>query len=122
MQYGATDINNVLLLSVITTRGLFYKMTPPLIDHDRCRTVRTAALSALPEQRDHPTPETVRTTTLRALYQHHPRVTLEDVLELRVLLDGPVQREMPVCEQVDAVLKTALSELTKWNTASPVSV
>lgn len=122
MQYGTTGINNVLLLGDITAGDPIYNMTPPVINHDRCRTVRTAALRSLTEQSDHPSPEAVRTTTLRALYQHHPHVTLEDVLELRVLIDGPGQQETSVEEQIDAVLETAFSELTKWNTTPPVTV
>ncbi|UPM42947.1 hypothetical protein [Halocatena salina] len=96
-------------------------MTQSVIDHDCCRTVRSAALRSLTKRRDHPTPETVRTITLQALYDHHPHVALEDVLELRVLLDGP-RHETPVDEQVDAVLETAFSELTKWNMVPAVSV
>lgn len=97
-------------------------MTPSVIDHDRCCTVRTAALRTLTEKREQPTPEVVKTTTLQALYHHHPHVALEDVLELRVLLDSPVQRETPIDEQVDDVLETALTQLTAWNGVPSVPV
>ncbi|WP_124953468.1 hypothetical protein [Halocatena pleomorpha] len=92
-----------------------------MTDHDCRRTVRSAALRSLTERRKPPTPKAVRTITLQALYTHHPHVALEDVLELRVLLEGP-RRETPIDEQVDTVLETALNELTKWNMVSPVSV
>lgn len=84
-------------------------------DHDQLQTVRRDVLTTLAE-RETLTPTQVTAMTLRALHRHHPQVTLEDVLELRVLLDSPMCRESPPTEQVDTVLAAALSELTAWNT------
>lgn len=86
------------------------------VDHDQLQTVRKDVLTTLADRSETLTPTQVTATTLRALHRHHPQVTLEDALELRVLLDSPVSRETPPAEQVDTVIEAALTELTVWNT------
>lgn len=97
-------------------------MKPPVIDHDRRQAVRSVALRMLSEKRESPTQADVTAMTLQALYRTHPHVALEDVLELRVLLDGSVTRGATMAEQVDDVLASVFTELTAWNTASTVSI
>lgn len=98
-------------------------MKPPVIDNDRWRAVRTDTLTTLTSRPRPPTPATVTATTLRALHRHHPHVTLEDVLELRVLIDPDgTDRDTPLGERVDTVLEAALTELTAWNAVPAVSI
>lgn len=92
------------------------------VDHDRLQAVRTDVLTTLAERSETLTPTQITATTLRALHRHHPQITLEDVLELRVLLDSTVSCETPPTEQVDTIIEAALTELTAWNTISTVSI
>ncbi|MFC6962582.1 hypothetical protein [Halocatena marina] len=97
-------------------------MKLPSINHNQLRTVRADVFQTLAEHSEALTPAVVTTTTLQALHRHYSQITLEDVLELRVLLKSTVNRETPPAEQVDIVIEAALTELTAWDTVPPVSV
>lgn len=121
--YGDTDVIPSSDSGVSAADWDNNHMKPPVIDDDRRRAVRTDILTTLASRSGSPTSEVVTATTLRALYRHHPRVALEDVLELRVLIDPDgTDPETPLGDRVDAVLEAALTELTVWNVAPAVSI
>jgi len=58
-------------------------------------------------------PTTIRDTVLRALHDTVPGITLEDVLELRVLIDPPTERGSR-SRQARAVLAAVQEEVETW--------
>lgn len=79
--------------------------------------VRDHALAALADT--HADGEIVKVTVLRELYRHHPAVTLEDTLELNVVVAAP--EPGPLDECVDTVISEAVAQLDGWvDTASAV--
>ncbi|MGN8215854.1 hypothetical protein [Halococcus salifodinae] len=56
--------------------------------------------------------ESVKTTVLHELYRQQPAVSLEDVLELNVLVTAPEQG--PLEERVAAVLTEAIAQHDSW--------
>ena len=56
--------------------------------------------------------ETVKTAVLHALYRQQPAVSLEDVLELNVLVAAP--EPGPLEERVAAVLAEAVAQHDNW--------
>ncbi|EMA54893.1 MULTISPECIES: hypothetical protein [Halococcus] len=56
--------------------------------------------------------ETVKMTVLHELYRHQPAVSLEDVLELNVLIAAP--EPGPLEERVAAVLTEAVAQHDSW--------
>jgi len=58
-------------------------------------------------------PTTIRDTVLRALHDAVPGIALEDVLELRVLIDPPVQNGSR-SSQARVVLAAVQEEVKTW--------
>lgn len=58
-------------------------------------------------------PTTIRDTVLRALYDVVPGIALEDVLELRVLIDPPAEQASR-SSQARAVLEAVQEEVETW--------
>jgi hypothetical protein len=56
--------------------------------------------------------EVVKTTVLRELYRQQPTVSLEDVLELNMVVAVP--EPGPLAERVDAVLSEAVAQHDSW--------
>jgi len=66
---------------------------------------------ALVQPSDSPT--TIRDTVLRALHDTVPGIALEDVLELRVLIDPPAEQGSR-SSQARAVLEAVQEEVETW--------
>lgn len=58
-------------------------------------------------------PVTIRDKVLRTLYHTVPGIDLEDVLELRVLIDPPTNEDSHL-RQVQAVLTAVEEEVETW--------
>lgn len=56
--------------------------------------------------------EAVKTAVLHALYRHHPAVSLDDALELNVLVATP--EPGPLEERVATVLTEAIAQHDSW--------
>lgn len=74
-------------------------------------TVPTVDLDAITQVGDSPT--TIRNKVLRALYYTAPGIELEDVLELRVLIDPPTNSGSQL-SQAQAVIIAIQDEVETW--------
>lgn len=85
---------------------------------NRRTVVRDHALAALAET--DADSETVKATVLRELYRQQPAVSLEDVLELNVLVAVP--EPGPLDERVAAVLTEAVAQHDGWADTAPAAL